>query len=99
MHLKKIINNKDSAKIPTSPPTNMPQWWKLPKLGEIVVKVKEIDLTGKDDYEELIQMSNEIFENNKECGRTSVLQAMQPKVVPSLFELTQVFKIYLLAIY
>ena len=54
----------------------MSQWWKLPKLDEIVVKVEEIDLTGEDDNEELIQTSNEMFENNKECGRTSVLQHM-----------------------
>ena len=32
-------------------------------------------------------MSNEMFEIDKESGRTSVLQAMQPKVVPSLFDL------------
>ena len=53
-HLKKIIKNEDPTQIPKSPPTNMPQRWNLPKLGEIVVKVEEIDLTGEDDNEELI---------------------------------------------
>ena len=55
-HLKKIIDNEDPTKIPTAPPTNMPQRWKLPKLGQIVVKVEEIDLAAEDDNEELIQM-------------------------------------------
>ena len=86
-HLKKIIDNEDPTKIPTAPPTNMPQRWKLPKLGQIIVKVEEIDLAAEDDNEELIQTSNEMFEIDKESGRTSVLQAMQPKVVPSLFDL------------
>merc|ERR1712037_154025 len=86
-HLKKIIDNEDSTKIPTAPPTNMPQRWKLPKLGQIVVKVEEIDLAAEDDNEELIRKSNEMFEIDEESGRTSVLQAMQPKVVPSLFDL------------
>ena len=53
-HLKKIIKNEDPTKIPTSPPTNVPQRWNLPKLGSIVVKVEEIDSTGEDDNEELI---------------------------------------------
>ena len=53
-HLKKIIDNKDPTKIPTAPPTNMPERWKLPKLGQIVVKVEEIDLAAEDDNEELI---------------------------------------------
>ena len=53
-HLKKIIDNEDPTKIPTAPPTNMPQRWKLPKLGQIVVKVEEIDLAAEDDNEELI---------------------------------------------
>lgn len=86
-HLKKIIDNEDPTKIPTAPPTNMPQRWKLPKLGQIVVKVEEIDLAAEDDNEELIRTSNEMFEIDEESGRTSVLQAMQPKVVPSLFDL------------
>ena len=65
----------------------MPQRWKLPQLGKIVVKVEEIDLATDTDNEELIQTSNEMFQMDKESGTTSILHAMQPKIVPSLFEL------------
>ena len=88
-HLKKIIENEDPTKIPTSPPTNVPQRWNLPKLGSIVVKVEEIDSVGEDDNEELIRSSNELYNNDEECGNKSSLQHMQPKVMPSLFDLME----------
>ena len=88
-HLKKIIKNEDPTKIPTSPPTNVPQCWNLPKLGSIVVKVEEIDSAGEDDNEELIRLSNKLYDNDKECGNKSSLQHMQSKVIPSLFDLME----------
>ena len=39
------------------------------------------------DNEELIQTSNEMFHMDKESGTTSILHAMQPKVIPCLFDL------------
>ena len=87
LHLKKIIEEENPSNIPTAPPTNMPKRWKLPQLGKIVVKVEEIDLATDVDNEELMQTSNEMFQMDKESGTTSILHAMQSKVIPCLFDL------------
>ena len=67
----------------------MPQRWKLPKLGQIVVKVEEIDLATDVDNEELMRTLNEMFQMEEESGATSIFHSMQQKVAPCLFELME----------
>ena len=56
--LKKIIEEEDPGNILPEPPAQMPQRPELSTLGQIVVKVKEIDNKMNEGDAELIKASN-----------------------------------------
>ena len=64
----------------------MLQRWQLLKLGKVVVKIEQIDDEANEDDVNLIEMSNEMFLVNKGNDVTNVLQSLQPKESPSLFD-------------
>ena len=57
-HLKKIIEEENPDNILPEPPIQMPQRPKLPILGQIVAKVKEIDDKMNEGNAKLIKASN-----------------------------------------
>merc|ERR1712037_679513 len=85
--LNQILKDENESTIPKKPPSFVPKRYELPKLGQVVVKIEELDEKTNDDEVQLIETSNEMFQMDEENGVTSVLSSMQPKLKPCLFYL------------
>lgn len=59
--LKQILRDENKSTIPKTAPLLMPKRWELPKLGQVTMKVQELDEKTNNNDVQLIEMSNEMF--------------------------------------
>ena len=91
--LKQILRDKNKSTIPKMAPLLVPKRLELPKFGQVVMKVQELDEKTINNDVQLIETSNEMFQLDEENVVTSILSSMQPKIKPCLFNLKKERKI------
>ena len=75
-HLIDKINESKKRKIPTKPPTQVPQRKQMAVVGTLSAKAQELDRVAKETEEEFDLNARRTWKDNEEKGFGSVLQEM-----------------------